>query len=139
MKIAICGTMKFSREMVDVAEKLKEYGHEPILPKLMPDLRDFHEIRDVEGKEEEFYEYKRNALKEHFDKIKNADAILVLNYDNDNIKNNVGGNTLIEIGVAFERNKKIFLLNPIPEGLTYTEELQAIKPIVLNGDLEKMR
>ena len=54
--------------------------------------------------------------------------------DKNKTKNYVGGNTLIEIGQAYVNNKKIFLLNPIPE-VSYRAEIEAIDPIILNGDL----
>jgi hypothetical protein len=56
---------------------------------------------------------------------------LVLNYT----KNNIGGNTFLEMGVAFHINKPIYLLNNIPE-LNYKEELLALKPIIINNNLK---
>ncbi|MEI6238518.1 MAG: hypothetical protein WCP15_03225 [bacterium] len=35
-------------------------------------------------------------------------------------------------------NKKIFLLNDIPEDLAYADEIIAISPICLKGDLTKI-
>jgi len=41
----------------------------------------------------------------------------------------------LEIAFAYVLNKKIFLLNPIPE-LAYTDEIIAMQPIIINNDLE---
>lgn len=41
------------------------------------------------------------------------------------------------MGFAYVLKKKIFLLNPIPE-LSYSDEIKAMKPIVLDGDLKKI-
>ncbi len=32
MRITICGSMSFARDMLDVPEKLKSIGHNPIVP-----------------------------------------------------------------------------------------------------------
>ena len=71
-------------------------------------------------------------------KIKKSDAILVLNYDKNEVKNYIGGNTLIEIGFAHYWKTKIFLLNPIPEIPYYKSEIEAVKPVIINGDLSKI-
>ena len=70
----------------------------------------------------------------HFEKVAWAEAVLILNYDKNNIKNYIGPNTLIEMALALYLGKKIFLLNPIPE-MNYKEEILGVMPIVINGDL----
>lgn len=35
-------------------------------------------------------------------------------------------------------NKKIFLLNPIPQ-INYSDEIEAMNPIILNHDLSKIK
>ncbi len=85
-----------------------------------------------------FDKNEKDAIREFWEKIKQSDAILVLNYDRHNIKNYIGGNTLMEIGFAHVLNKNIFLLNPIPEIPFYSSEIEAVKPIILNGDLEQI-
>jgi len=63
----------------------------------------------------------------------------VLNYDKKGVKGYVGGNTLMEIGVAFFLSKPIYLLNDIPEDVSYAEEILGMMPIVINGDLAKIK
>jgi len=75
----------------------------------------------------------------HFDKVRDSDAILVVNLERHGIKNYIGGNTFAEIMVAFYLNKKIFLLNSIPtdEKLSFIrDEIETVKPIILNGNLD---
>ncbi len=68
--------------------------------------------------------------------LKNSDAILIMNYTKNNKENYIGTNSLMEIGMAFILNKKIFLLNPSPE---YAEhELVAIGVNILKGDLSRI-
>jgi predicted RNA-binding protein with PUA domain len=65
------------------------------------------------------------------------DAILILNLEKNGIKGYIGGNTFLEMGFAHVLNKKIFLLNPISE-MGYEDEIVAMKPVILNGDLDKI-
>jgi hypothetical protein len=45
---------------------------------------------------------------------------------------------LIELGFAYILKKKIYLLNPIPDIPYYKSEIEAVKPVILNGDLTKI-
>lgn len=76
-------------------------------------------------------------IKRYFQLIKESDGILVCNFEKNGIKNYIGGNTFLEMGLAYVLDKKIFLLNPIPE-VNYKDEILAMEPIILNGDLEKI-
>lgn len=90
------------------------------------------------GKEHAKVKIENDYIKYHYNEIVNSDAVLVLNFDKNEIKNYIGGNTLIEMGNAYVLDKKIFLLNPIPE-INYKDEIVAMQPIILNGDLEKIK
>ena len=79
-----------------------------------------------------------DAIREFWNMMQGADAVLVLNYDKNGIKNYVGGNTLMEIGFAHVLNQKIFMLNPIPEMSYCQTEIKAVKPIIFNGDFSKI-
>ena len=63
---------------------------------------------------------------------------MVCNFDKNGIKNYIGGNTLIEIGFAHVNNKKVFLLNPFPEEVSYVDEIKAMTDVILKGDLNKI-
>lgn len=78
---------------------------------------------------------KSNAIDEHFSKITSADAILVANYPKHKIDGYIGGNTLMEIAVAYYLKKKIFLLYPVSSKLAYKEEILGVHPIILNEDI----
>ena len=73
-------------------------------------------------------------MKLHSSTIKKNDAVLVLNLEKKGIPNYIGGATFMEIIKAWELNKKIFFFNPIPN-CSFTDELTAINPIILNRDL----
>lgn len=75
----------------------------------------------------------------HFDEIKKGDAILVVNPTKLAVKNYIGGNTLMEMGFAYYLKKPIYILNDIPKNMIYTEEIQGMRPIILRGDLRKIK
>jgi predicted RNA-binding protein with PUA domain len=133
MKIAISGSMVFSEKMLEVKTKLEQLGHAIEISRFAVSYagqsEDEKERRTVEDK------MHNDAIREFWEKIKTSDALLVLNYDRKGIKNYIGGNTLLEIGFAHVLNKKIFLLNPIPDIDYYKSEIEATRPIILFGDL----
>jgi hypothetical protein len=77
-------------------------------------------------------------MKNHFVKVERADAVLVLNYDKNNIPNYIWPNTFLEIGLAFHLDKKIYLLNPIPE-IWYKEEILGMFTTVIDWDFTKIQ
>ena len=145
MKIVICNSAKFFKEALEAKEELEKAGHEAMTHpmemffkgKTIP-VEEYYNARKKRW-DEEIEKLKEDLMREHFNKIIDSDAVLILNPDKDGKKNYVGGNSLIEMGIAFALNKKIFLLNPAPEDLSYTEEIKGMKPMILNGDLEKVR
>jgi len=142
MKVTICGSIAFYDEMLSIKEKLKEMEHEVELPPFeikddsgnMIPVKEYYQKRKSAGENIQWiWDRKGEAITEHFNKVVWSDAILVLNYDKNNIKGYVGGNTLMEIGLAFFLKKKIYFLNQIPE-LPYKEEILGMRPIILNND-----
>ena len=141
MRIVICGSSTFKEKMLEYRDKLSLLGHEPIVH---PDYELF-----VKGEKQEIwsqisggehYEAKKSQgyIKWYYNAIVDSEAILVLNFDKKGIKNYIGGNTLMEIGFAHVNNKKIFLLNEIPEGISYVDEIKAMVDVILNGNLDKL-
>lgn len=82
--------------------------------------------------------YNMNAIREFWNIMQDGDAVLVLNFDKNGVKNYIGGNTLMEIGFAHVLNQKIFLWNPIPDMPYCRTEIEAVKPVIINGDLSKI-
>jgi len=133
MKIFISGSMYFAKEMLEHKNKLEGMGHVALVPGdthlciKNPDLNiDLEHAlsTDIQGK--------------CFEEISKSDAILVLNYKKNDIEGYVGGNTLMEMGFANVHNKKVFLMNPIPEQVSYVDEIKAMTDQILNGDLNKI-
>jgi len=63
---------------------------------------------------------------------------LIVNGEKHGIKNYIGGNVLIEMGQAYVNHKKIFFLNGMPSGLSCMDEIEAMDPICLHGNLNKI-
>jgi len=142
MKIVICASISFTNKIKEVAEQLSEKGYDVEIPLTS------QRIINGELTLEEFYKEQKNGdgalrkiqdgvIKRYYEIIKNSDAVLVINMDKNGIENYIGGNTLIEMAFAHVLDKKVFLLNPIPE-ISYKDEIMAMRPIVLDGNLAKV-
>lgn len=141
MKIVICASVNFPEKIREVEKGLKERGHKVVIPYSIIK----HSIQSYEDaqKLKEMYDYqtaeKPEFTRRHFNEIKNADAILVVNVEKNSIPDYIGGATFSEMMFAFYWEKKIFLLNPIPthEKLAFfRDEIEAVQPVVLNRNLD---
>lgn len=125
--------MTAAKEMVAVETKLQALGHEVVLPHFT------HEYATMQLEQETHSESVKNKLehdliRKYYDLIKDGDAILVLNADKKNIPGYIGGNSFLEMGFAHILQKPTYLLNDIPD-MIYTDEIKAMNPIIINGDL----
>jgi len=137
MKIGIIGSMQFTEKMLETAEKLKKFGHKGIITPLHKNL-----VGKTDKQKEKIklhQKYNMDAIREFWRQMQKTDAVLVLNYDKNGVKNYIGANTFLEIGFAHVLNQKIFLLNPMPEFEFYRTEIEAMKPILISGDLSKIK
>ena len=129
--------MQFTDKMVEIKNKLDNLGHEAFLTDLHKTMigKNDEEIEEIKLHQK----YNMDAIREFWRAMQGADAVLVLNLDKNGIKNYVGGNTLMEIGFAHVLNQKIFMFNPIPEMMYCKSEIEAVKPIIINGDLSLIK
>ncbi|MBP7806648.1 hypothetical protein KA057_03115 [Candidatus Gracilibacteria bacterium] len=136
MKIGIIGSMQFVEQMLQVKQELISLGHDAFLTNLHTAMigKDGTEIEKIKLDQK----YNQDAIREFWTLMQDADAVLALNYDKNGIKNYIGGNTLMEIGFAHVLNQKIFLLNPIPDIIYYKTEIEAVRPIILNGNIKSI-
>lgn len=135
MKISIVGSMTVVNKMFEVKKELESQGHTVFLSKFANEYIDLPQS-DIE-KQTVYDKNNNDGLKEFSNVIQDTDAVLALNYEKKGIENYIGGNTFLELGYAFILGKKIFFMNPIPNML-YTSELEAMKPVILDGDLSKI-
>lgn len=137
MKIVICGSMTTSKEMVEVEKKLQELGHEAVLPEFTHKYAAM-DVIDKMHTESARNKVEHDLIRGYFEEIKNCDAIMVTNIERKGIKGYIGGNAFLEMGFAFVSNKPIYLLHEIPD-VGYRDEIEAMKPVVINGNLELIK
>jgi len=139
MKITIVGSSIFVKEMVKYRDQLVKLGHKVNLHEhyIVQANGEMKDLIDRMNREHASVKIEYDYIRYHYNEIVNSDAILVLNFDKNGVKNYIGGNTLMEMGFAYVNNKKIFLLNSIPD-MSYKDEIEAMQPIILNGDLTKI-
>ena len=135
MKIFICCSKYFYHKVAPIQKELEAKGHAITLPNSYgaPFMEEELKKQGVEAHRI----WKSAKLKEQVEKILANEAILVLNFEKHGQENYVGGATFLEIFKAFELGKHIFFYNPIPEGML-RDELYAMNPKIINGDLSKV-
>jgi len=143
MKLVICASLEFTYQIKEIAEQLIKLGHEVVIPKTSEMILNGEVTLEQIKQEKEDGEISNRAkkydvIRYYFEKIKNADAILVLNYDKRGVKNYIGGNVFLEMGFAHVLGKKIFLLNEIPD-IFYKDEIESMSPMILKGNLNEIK
>lgn len=137
--ITICASVSFAKEMLVVEKELKKLGFQVKIPKTAKMMKRNNNF-DVSFyktwyKNKNDYKKKRIFMEDHFKKVIAADAILIVNHLKNNIPGYIGGNTLMEMTIAFHYKKPIFIYNPISEELNIKEEIYGLSPIFINQDL----
>lgn len=140
MKIFICGSMYFAKEMLEAQKKLKEMGHIAEVPCDTQDFVDNHKMTTDNHEENYKWCIDNDIIRKCFNSIAESDAVLLLNYPKNGLDGYVGASGLMEIGLAYHLNKKIFLLYPppSPKEVKSSHEIMIMQPVVLNGDLSKI-
>lgn len=123
--VVICGSMKNLELMTRIGEILEHSGLDVITPE-----PDEHTALSTAKK--------RDASRRHMSHIRSRHtaAILVVNVDRPEAHNYVGPNSFAEISVAFADDRRVFLLQGMPD--CYADELHAWGVECLNGDPRKM-
>jgi nucleoside 2-deoxyribosyltransferase len=128
--------MQYSEKALEAQKWFAERGIEAFPSR---DCQKYVGLNDGQKEEIKLHDKIENdAMREHWETINKCDITLVLNYDKHGIPGYIGGNAFLEMGFAYILYKPIYLLNPIPEMPYYKTEIIAMKPSILNGDLEKL-
>lgn len=143
MKIYVLGSTKFMHSMVEARNELVRLGlggwiHEHYDLLVQGKLYK-REVDKATSQENADRKKKYDYLKVHYKHILESDAVLIVNETKNGIDNYIGGNVLIEMGQAYVNDKKIFFLHGLPKGLPYLDEILAMDPICLNGDLKSIK
>jgi nucleoside 2-deoxyribosyltransferase len=128
--------MSAAREMLKIKTILEDAGHEAMVP-YNADKYSSGEYTLESSGESVQNKIAGNLIREYFREIQNADAVIVANFDKKGIRNYIGGNSFLEAGFAHALGKRLYFMNGIPE-LGYSDELIAMQPFILDGDLGRI-
>lgn len=137
MKVIICGSISAADEILSVKEKLEGLGCEVEIPEGVKNLT-LRERVNVPDSEKALDKIQHDLIRGYFEKIKNCDAVLVVNPEKKGIANYIGGNTFVEMAFAHVLNKKLYCLNPLPD-MPYVSEMIAMQPVIINNDLSLLK
>lgn len=130
------------KEMVEIKQRLCELGLEG---KIHPHYEDMvygrmpERLLQYQRGERVAIKRENDTYRDHYARILASDAVLFVNGKKNGIENYIGGNVLIEMGQAYVNDKKIFFLYGMPSGFSYQDEIEAMDPICLYGDLQKIK
>ncbi|HUS52360.1 MAG TPA: hypothetical protein VMX77_02735 [Candidatus Bathyarchaeia archaeon] len=138
--ITLCSSAQFFRKAIEVGRELEELGFKVILPQTAVMMKRSGNF-DVASyktwfKDKKDYQKKTKLIKDHFKKVEKTEAILVLNEEKEGLPGYIGGNTLMEMGLAFFLQKPIFIYNRIDSRLKFKEEVYGLNPIFINRNLK---
>ena len=136
-------------KMNEIKSRLETFGHSVISPALTQEEIEtgadtFMDYVNAEGgvdkvlPDKDIWKIKEKSMTAYKKNIDGADYILVCNFDKGEKKNRIGDNTFMEMGYAFFIGKKICVLQGPPYGDDKIEEVLGMRPLFLNGDLEKL-
>jgi nucleoside 2-deoxyribosyltransferase len=128
--------MSAHKKMSETKNTLTQMGH--IVE--MPNLDNIDKQVDKDGNSLETAQIKieNDLIRGYFKKIQESDVVLVVNEDKKKTKGYIGANSFLELGFGYVLGKKIFLLNNYAKKLSCSDEITAMEPIILNGDLDKI-
>lgn len=146
MKIAICASVHAATKVMEVKEALEKASHQVIIPRNFDKFvtGEMKIIPDTTPEEIAKYKIQGGLLRGYWEVIRGVDAILVVNEARIDPEHDfycqsyIGGNTFLEMGFAYILGRIIFLLNSVPNLTIIKEEILAMDPIKLYGDLAKI-
>lgn len=140
--VTLCSSAAFYRQVVDVADQLMARGFTVFVPETAEKMqqRGNFEVAAVKTwyTNPDHYHEKTRLMEAHFAKVREGDATLVLNYTKNGVDGYVGGAVLMEMLVAYQHKKPIYLLHPVSDACGLKEEVLGLRPVLLDGDLSRL-
>jgi len=129
--ITLCGSMKIFDRIVDIQKLLTNKGLSVHIPTL-GEVMNYSTMTRLEKAI-----HKNEMIVIHLNKIRESDAILIVNEKQRDVEGYIGSNSFLEMGFAFVLQKKIFILNKVPDQ-SNTEEILGLEPVELLGNLHRL-
>jgi len=130
--IAVCSSTAFYPQLPAIKQVLETQGFTVRLPDSAEYL-----ARGEEPQTEGLT--KTDFIRHHFSTIHKSDAILVVNLEKHGQAGYIGPNVLMEMALAFDLGLPIFLLEPPSPDSPLLEEIEAMGPMILHGDLQQVK
>lgn len=142
-KITICSSAYFYKDVIVIKKRLEDRGYKVLVPSTALKMAKSGNFAVAPHKrwlkEPKFYQQKRKLIEDHFHKIEQSDAILVVNNTKNGQACYIGGNVLMEMTLAFYLGKQIYILNDLPENAPFKEELHALSCKFLHSKLKNLK
>ncbi len=140
--ITICSSANFYQQVVTVKQELENLGYNVLIPitaQRMQDSGDFDvsHYKTWLGDARDYHK-KAELMRTHFEEVAAGDAVLVVNNEKHGVPNYIGGNVLMEMAIGFYLKKPIFVLNDLPIGSLFEEEIIGLGSVPLGGSLQKL-
>lgn len=141
--IAICCSMHFYEKVYEIEKMLKKLGFKVKIPKTMNKMRksgnyDLNTYKTWYKNEDHYYK-KKALMDDHFKKVIRSDAVLIVNEEKNGVKGYIGGNTLMEMVIAYHYKKPIFIWNKLIPNFYFEEEIKGMGAIFLDQNLSKIK
>ena len=121
MKILVSASMRHADKFASLQESLEAAGHQVVMPQIKE------------------YPTKRQYIDEHMSRLRDSDALLLANFDDDRGDGYVGASCFFEAGWAFALGKPVYVLNSINTESPFAEDLIAIGCKMIHGDMSKIK
>lgn len=137
--ITICSSASFYRDVIEIERELRNIGFKVKVPETAIKMKKAYDY-DVKHYKIWFgdksqYKKKTILMKNHFKKVIDSDAILMINKEKNGMKGYIGGNGLMEMTIAFHYKKPIFIYEKISDDSPISEEIYGLNSIFIDKDL----
>jgi len=139
--ITLCSSVSFYRQVIMVKIELESLGFTVLVPDLSSQMESENNY-SFESYAERFDDanpqVKKRLMDEHFKKIAQSDGVLIINKRKHELEGYIGPNVLMEITVGYFLQKPVFLLHPVEKSLPAFDEVMALQPLIIYGELKQI-
>ena len=135
--VIICGSISAAEEILRVQKELVEQGRVVEIPLGVKKYVEngYQHVSELERSSDK---KENDLIRRYYELIKDHDCVLVVNAEKNGVDGYIGGNTFLEMAFGHVLDKKLYVLNRLPKESSYLSELEAMQPVVIGGDLEKV-